>query len=95
MAISGEAYYRRGSLMWSVHKPQEAYAALLRAVELLPDREDVKAKLGDVELAAWLSGDRRSAKLHDRIKDLCDQIIAGNPGSYDGLRLQAHLAARR
>ncbi len=89
----GEAYYRMGSLMWSVHKPQEAYAALLRAVELLPDREDVKAKLGDVELAAWLSGDRRSAKLHDRIKDLCDQIIAGNPGSYDGLRLQAHLAA--
>jgi tetratricopeptide (TPR) repeat protein len=89
----GEAYYRMGSLMWSVHKPQEAYAALLRAVELLPDREDVKAKLGDVEMVAWLSGDRRSVKLHDRIRDLCEQIIAANPESFDGLRLQAHLAA--
>src|ERR1700691_392932 len=62
----GEAYYRMGSLLWRVHKTQEAYAALLRAVELLPDRADVKAKLADLELASWLADDRRSVKLHDK-----------------------------
>ena len=34
----GEAYYRMGSLLWRAHKTQDAYAALLRAVELLPGR---------------------------------------------------------
>jgi len=89
----GEAYYRMGSLLWRVHRGQEAYAVLLRAVELLPDRADVKAKLGDLELASWLAEDHRSLKLHDKIRDLSDQLLAANPESYDGLRLKAHLAA--
>ena len=89
----GEAYYRMGSLLWRAHRAQEAYATLLRAVELLPDRADVKAKLGDLELASWLAEDHRSLKLHDKIKDLSDQLLAANPESYDGLRLKAHLAA--
>src|ERR1700719_2056311 len=46
----GEAYYRLGSLLSRIPRTQEAYAALLRAVELLPAREDVKVKLAELEL---------------------------------------------
>jgi tetratricopeptide (TPR) repeat protein len=89
----GEAYYRMGSLLWRLHRTQEAYAALLRAVELLPERDDVKARLADLELASWLANDHRPVKLHEKIKELCDQLLAANPESYDGLRLKGHLAA--
>jgi tetratricopeptide (TPR) repeat protein len=89
----GEAYYRMGSLLWRVHRTREAYAALLRAVDLLPGRDDVRIKLADLELSSYLADQRRPAALHDKIQDLCSQLLGADAGSYDGLRLKAHLAA--
>src|SRR5579872_3724167 len=46
----GEAYYRLGLAAIKQDNGKEAYNALFRAVQLMPDRTDVKEKLADVSL---------------------------------------------
>ena len=89
----GEAYYQLGLTLWRIHRTQEAYATLLQAVQTMPDREDAKVKLADLELASYLSDNRRPKVLHDSIQELCNRVLAADAGSFDGLRIKAHLAA--
>src|SRR5271169_1440481 len=43
---SGEAYYRLGLADLKLGNPREAYNMLMRAAELLPDRDDIRVELG-------------------------------------------------
>jgi tetratricopeptide (TPR) repeat protein len=89
----GEAHFQLGVLLWRNRKMQEAYVELSHAVDLLPRRDDAKAKLADLEFSSYLADERHPKALFDKVTNLCDQLLAANPQSYDGLRLKAHLAA--
>ncbi len=89
----GEAYFQLGTLLWRAHRVPDAYAALSRAVELLPRRDDIKVKLADLELTSYLADERHPGALYSKVAILADQLLANNPESWDGLRLKGHLAA--
>ena len=88
----GEAYYRLGLTALRLGDANQAYAALTQAVELVPDNDDAKEKLGDLCLAFYLRDPRHPQKLYDQIKRLAEQLLARNPNSFDGLRFKAVLA---
>jgi hypothetical protein len=73
-------------------KPADEFQALSRAVDLLPNRDDVKVKAADLVLSSFLADNRRPKTLHDRVTALADHLLAKDADSYDGLRLKAHLA---
>jgi len=88
----GEAYYQLALAEIALRNPAAGYQDLIRASELLPARTDVKIKLGEMTLAAFL-GDRNHPKaMHDRVSGMADELIATAPKSPDGYRLKAYLA---
>lgn len=90
---NGEAYLQLATVSERLRKPQDAYQALSQAVKLLPNRADVKVKLAELLLAAYLGERQRSQTLHDRIAKLCDEMLSADPASFDALRIKGHLAA--
>ncbi|MBZ5595902.1 MAG: tetratricopeptide repeat protein [Acidobacteriia bacterium] len=88
----GEAYYRLGLTAIKQGDANQAYAALMQAVELLPDNEDAKGKLGDLCLNSYLRDPHHPQQLYDQITRLADRLLAKNPDSFDGLRFKALLA---
>jgi tetratricopeptide (TPR) repeat protein len=91
-ARDGEAFFGLGSANLQLRKSSEAYQALVRAVELLPARDDIKVKLADFALSAFVGDRRRPAKLYEQVVNLADQLLKKDARSYDGLRLKAYLA---
>jgi len=89
----GPAFYQLGLSELRLGKPPEAYTALSRAADLLPNREDVKVTLADLSLQAYLGDRRRPVALYNKADALADQLLAKDARSYHGLRLKAHLAA--
>ena len=61
----GEAYFQLGSVNLQWGKASDAYQYLVRAAELLPARDDVKVRLADLALRAYIADKRRPAKLYD------------------------------
>lgn len=92
-ANNGEAYYQLGSLLLKERKSQDAYGALSRASDMLPDRDDVAAQLADLALASYKADPRHPRVLYDKVNQLSDRLLARNAESYDGVRLKAELAA--
>jgi len=88
----GEAYYRLGLTALKLGDANQAYTALTQAVELVPDNDDAKEKLGDLCLAFYLRDPRHPQKLYDQITRLAEQLLARNPNSFDGLRFKAVMA---
>src|SRR5436190_23483681 len=91
---NGEAHYQLGLLLERAHKMQEAYQLLSRAVELLPNREDVKVKLGDLMLSSYLLDKRRPKTLHDKLVRLYN-ILRRRPGDEDAKAVKASLLAAK
>lgn len=90
---SGEAYYQLGLTEIRLNMPRDAYQHLLRAVALLPGRDDVKATLAELSFNAYI-GDRARPKIfYEQVMQLSDQLLAHNRESFDGLRLKGYLAA--
>ncbi len=88
----GEAYFQLGSVNLQLGKASDAYQYLVRAAELLPARDDVKVKLADLALRAYIADKRRPAKLYDQIQNVAGQLQKKNPNSFDAFRLNAYLA---
>jgi tetratricopeptide (TPR) repeat protein len=88
----GEAFYRLGLVEMERRDIKSAYAALSRAVELMPDHQEAKAKLADLLVTAYLVDRNRPQSLYDRIHQLAAQFLAKDPNSFDGLRLKGYLA---
>src|SRR3984893_6307185 len=55
----GEAYYQLGLMNLKQGKMQPAYQALSTAAQLLPAREDVQVKFGDLAMTLYLADARR------------------------------------
>jgi len=88
----GEAHYRLGLAALRQGDAKQAFAALTRAVELLPDNDDAKEKLGDLLLNAYLLDARRPQTLYNQISQLAGKLLTKNPNSFEGLRLNGYLA---
>jgi tetratricopeptide (TPR) repeat protein len=88
----GEAYYRLGLTALKQGDANQAYMAFTQAVELLPDNDDAKEKLGDLCLSAYLQDPRRPQKLYDQVARLTEKLLARNSNSYAGLRFKGILA---
>lgn len=89
----GEAYYQLGLTEVRLNQRPEAFQNLSRAVDLLPDRDDVKVTLGDFSFNTYQADRTRPKVLYDTVTNLADQLLAKDPKSYDGLRLKGYLAA--
>ena len=87
----GESYYRLALAESKTGKAREAYASLNTASTLLPERTDVKVTLGDFLLVAYFSNKSRPATLYNQLTKVCDDLLAKDPNSYDGLRLKGAL----
>lgn len=87
----GEAYYGLGLSELKQNRFDEAWPALRRALDLLPDRADVKAQVADLAMAAYQMAPRERV-LYDLLQKLSDQLLAKDPKSFDGLKLKGDLA---
>src|SRR5262245_2087763 len=87
----GEAYYRIGLAEMEQDRGIQAYAPLLRAVQLMPANEAAKIKLADLSLALYVVAPRHPKALYDQIEKLADELLAKNKASFDGLRLKGSL----
>ena len=89
--VYGEAYAGLGRTDLKLGRGGDAYAAFSRAVDLQPDRGDLKVTLGELILTGYLADKRRPKALYDKLNTLSDQLLAKDP--YDSLRFKAYLAA--
>lgn len=88
----GEAYYRLGLTEMELGDVKIAYAALSRAVELMPDHLEAKSKLADLLVSVYIASRDRPQELYNRVNELAGQFLARDPNSFDGLRLKGYLA---
>ncbi len=89
----GEAYYRLGLAAIKLEQPREAYAALFRAVQLLPGNLEGKKKFADVCLSIYLADPSHPQALYTQIGKLSDEFLSRNRNSYEGLMLKGYLAS--
>src|SRR5437867_3692319 len=87
----GEAYYRLGLSAFRQGKLAESYQALLRASELMANRDDVSIALADAAFASYLR-DRSAAALYSQVTLISQRLLQKDPASYDGLRFNGYLA---
>ncbi len=87
----GEAYYRLGLAELRVNDATAAYNALNTAVELQPNNDDAKVKLCDLALPQYARDPVHFQAIHELVSKLSRQLLAKNPNSFDGLRLQGNL----
>lgn len=71
---------------------REAYDSLFRALQLQPDRVEVKEKFADLCLSLYLSDQTRPHRFYQQIQDLSKELLEQNPNSYEGLMLQGYMA---
>jgi tetratricopeptide (TPR) repeat protein len=88
----GEAYYRLGLLAMSQNHYTDAFNALFRANQLLPNETQVKESFGAFCLDYYLKSPQRPQKLYQQTAQLASQLLAQNPNSVEGLRLKGALA---
>jgi len=93
----GEAYYRLALVELKLQNVQGAYAALLRAVELLPTNADARIQLGELYLTHYvrMTGDTPRSQERDyalaELSKLVEDLERLAPKSYDTLRLKGSL----
>jgi tetratricopeptide (TPR) repeat protein len=89
---SEEAYTRLGLSELKRGKVGEAVAALQHAADLSPNDPEPKIKLADLLLAAHVAAPQHTEDLAARLSKIADQLLAGNPESFEGLKLKGSLA---
>jgi tetratricopeptide (TPR) repeat protein len=89
----GEAYYRLGLAAIKLEHGREAYEALFRAVQLLPQNLDAKKKFANVCLSLYLADSAHPQVLYTQIGHLSDQFLSNKQSSYEGLMLKGYLAS--
>jgi len=89
----GEAYYHLGLAKIKLNQASEAYDALYRAVQLMPDNVDAKEKFADVCLSFYLADHGRPQVLYSQLKRLSDELLSKKSDSYEGLMLRGYLAS--
>ena len=88
----GDAYYREALNLLDEGKPGEAMQFFRRAVDLNPKNTDAAVKLSEIYLRMYAADPKRGAIVLPEIKDLDSKILARDPNSYQGLRIQGLLS---
>jgi tetratricopeptide (TPR) repeat protein len=89
----GEAFYQLALTELKTGKPLDGYRTMTTAVQLMPNRDDAKAKLADLSFALFLADRRRPQAPWDLAVKLSNELLAKNPQSFDALRIKGNLAA--
>ncbi|MGH9656099.1 MAG: tetratricopeptide repeat protein, partial [Bryobacteraceae bacterium] len=89
---NAEAYYREGLNRLDDHDPVNAVKYLRRAIDLNPKNIDAETKLAEIYLTAYASNPSHFKQILPDIKRLTKEILANDPNSFDGIRLEAFLA---
>ncbi|MBV8553176.1 MAG: tetratricopeptide repeat protein [Acidobacteriaceae bacterium] len=85
---NAEAYYREGLNLMDMNDPVNAIKYLRRAVDLKPDNLDAISKLVELELAIYSTNPQKLNSFLADARDLTTKMLALQPNSFDGLRLQ-------
>src|ERR1700733_14077026 len=72
---SGEAYYQLGLAELKREHGAEAFVALSRAVELSPNRPDMKVKLADFSFTAYVADPKHPKLLYDKAASLAGDLL--------------------
>lgn len=86
---NAEAYYREGLNLLDDGNLVEATKYLRRTVDLKPSNTDAAAKLADIYLGAFATNPQKFKNFLTDVKELDGKILAADPNSFDGIRLQA------
>ena len=91
---NAEAYYRQGLNLLDDGNLMEATKYLRRAIDLKPSNVDAETKLAEIYLGAYATNPQKFKSFLSDIKDLDEKILAHDPKSFDGIRIQGlvHLA---
>jgi tetratricopeptide (TPR) repeat protein len=89
----GEAHYRLGLAELEQKDYRGAYQELSRAVELLPNRDDIRVQLADVCLRSYDASGDKPKVLYDQIFGTANFLLKKNANSFDGLRLRGNVLA--
>jgi tetratricopeptide (TPR) repeat protein len=89
---SAEAYYLEGLNLIDDHDPVNAVKYLRRAVDLNPNNVDAETKLAEIYLSAYASNPSHFKAILPEIQELTNKILAHDPNSFDGMRLEGLLA---
>jgi len=89
---NGEAYYRLGLVSIQQDQGKDAYNALFRAYQLLPNNFEVRDKFAGFCLEYYLRDPNRPQRLYQQIQQAASELLSQNPNSFEGLRLKAYLA---
>ncbi len=87
----GEGYYRLGLSELKLGRPVDAMRALQRAVELDPKNLEAPARLAEIYLTFYAVDPRKPKEFVKEIEELAKKLMANNPNSYDGLRLNGYI----
>lgn len=88
----GQGHYKYALSELKLGQVVPAYRALQQAAQLMPENEEVVVKLADLSLSLYQMDPGRPAAMRDRVARLAESLLARNPNSFDGARLQGHLA---
>jgi tetratricopeptide (TPR) repeat protein len=88
----GDAYYRLGLAAIKLDKTSDAYNALFRASQLLPNNIEVREKFAGICLEYYVRNPTRPQRLYHQIQQTAAGLLAQNPNSFDGLRIMGSLA---
>ncbi|HYL77836.1 MAG TPA: tetratricopeptide repeat protein [Bryobacteraceae bacterium] len=90
---SGEAHYWLGRVDLELHHYDEALNSFRRACDLDPSNEDAAVRLGAIYLGAYINDHDSNKWALEEGRTVVERILKKNPRSYEGLRLDADLAA--
>jgi tetratricopeptide (TPR) repeat protein len=91
-ANSGQAYFQLSEALIQQGDTPGGYRALSMAAKLLPANQEVKVKLADLSLAAYIANPASGRALYDKTRELEKQLLSRDSKSFDGLRLAGALA---
>jgi tetratricopeptide (TPR) repeat protein len=91
-ANSAEAHFRLGLSETKLQHFQDAWQELTRANNLAPDRDDIRAQLGELCLSGLIVDPSRPQLLYQCLKDVAGQFLSKNPNSFAGLRFKGYVA---
>ncbi|MBL8232065.1 MAG: tetratricopeptide repeat protein [Bryobacterales bacterium] len=87
-----EAHYQLGLALLKSGKAADAYQTLRRAAVVAPDRVDIKTQLLDLAWKAFEVDPQRPQAIYNQLKQWKSDLLAKDPNSFDGLRMDGNLA---
>src|SRR5438552_2439642 len=88
-ANSAEAHYRLGLAESKQGHFRGAYDEWRRAVELAPNRDDIRVDLADLALVSYSHDPKKPKILYDLVVDTAEYLLRRDATSFHGMRLRA------